>query len=315
MKDPVITIDCDYMAPRFAAAFLRTTPSGDAAFIENNTTHAVPKLVQALKSNGLKPENVKYLIITHVHLDHAGGTSALLKKCPRATVLAHPRAARHLIDPSKLIVGARSVYGAERFAELYGEIEPLAAERVREMHDGDSVQLGGSRLNFIHTRGHAKHHLIVHDPDADTVFTGDTFGMVYPDLQRAGPFIFPSTSPTDFEPDEALRSIDRVVGLNTSRAHVTHFGEVTDLRCAAAQLREHIEFARSRVEKYRGDSRPFAQLAKTIESELRVELDRALRAVGLEPTAQDWKTLSLDLEINAQGLAWVAQKQEAASKT
>ncbi len=309
MNSAVVTIDCDYLSRQFAAAFLRVTPSGEAAFIENNTVHAVPILLKAMSEAGVRPEQIRYLIITHVHLDHAGGTAALLKHCPQATVLAHPRAAKHLIDPAKLVASAQAVYGVDRFKEVYGQIEPVSESRVRIMEDGSQAPLGNSALHFLHTRGHAKHHFVVHDPDADTVFTGDAFGLCYPSLQRAQQFIFPSTSPTDFEPEEALKSIDRILSLGTSRAHLTHFGPIQELRRAAEQLRPQIEFSRSVVEKYRGQALPFEELARRIEPELKLELDRAMRASGLTPTAEDWDRLALDLEVNAQGLAWVALKQ------
>lgn len=305
-RDPIRVIDGEYFLPQYAAVFLRTTAAGEAAVIENNTVHAVPKILRAMQAAGVSGEQIRYLIITHVHLDHAGGTAELLKHCPNATVLAHPRAARHLIDPSKLVKSAEGVYGAERFREIYGVIEPVPAARVKEMEDGATVDLGGKPLHFWHTRGHAKHHFVVHDPDADTVFTGDTFGLAYPALQRAGQLVLLSTSPTDFEPDEALRSLDKVLSLGTRRAHLTHFGAIHDLPAAAAQLRTQIEYSRRLVEKYRGDARPFPELARAIEPELKLQMHTLMVSNGLNPTTEEWARLSLDLEVNAQGLAWVA---------
>src|SRR3954471_23425092 len=108
------TIDCDYIYPRFAAAYLRVA-GDEAAFVETNTSHAAPKLLAALASRGMRPEQVRWVIVTHVHLDHAGGAGAIMRACPNATLLAHPRAARHIVDPSKLVASATKVYGAERF--------------------------------------------------------------------------------------------------------------------------------------------------------------------------------------------------------
>src|SRR5689334_19071829 len=125
---PPITIDCQYLYPEFAAAYL-VIEGQEALFIENNTAHATPLLIQALKKEGLELNQVKYLIVTHIHLDHSGGSYSLLNACPNATLLAHPRAAPHLIDPSKLIKSAKKVYGEAAFEELYGEVKPIAAER------------------------------------------------------------------------------------------------------------------------------------------------------------------------------------------
>ena len=193
------TIDCDYLYPRYAAAYLRIA-GDEAAFIEANTGHAAPRLLDTLARSALRPEQVRWVIVTHVHLDHAGGASALMRACPNATLLAHPRAVRHLVDPSKLVASATAVYGAERFRELYGNVDPIDAARVRALDDGESVALGDCDLRFVHTRGHANHHFVVHDPALDAVFTGDAFGLSYPALQRAGRFAFPSTSPDRLRP-------------------------------------------------------------------------------------------------------------------
>ncbi|MCZ7684882.1 MAG: MBL fold metallo-hydrolase [Sandaracinaceae bacterium] len=159
----VVTIDCEYMDhPGFAAAYL-VLESDRAAFVETNTNRAVPRLLEALRAHGRDVGDVELVVITHVHLDHAGGASSLMEACPHATLLAHPRAARHVIDPSKLIASAREVYGAEAFEAMYGEIRPVPAERVRVMEDGDAVTLGGRTLTFLHTRGHADHHACIVD--------------------------------------------------------------------------------------------------------------------------------------------------------
>jgi glyoxylase-like metal-dependent hydrolase (beta-lactamase superfamily II) len=156
IHESVQTIDCDYIRPNFAAAYL-LREGNRAAFIDNNTAHSVPLLLKALENSGLTPEQVDYVIITHVHLDHAGGSSALMKACPNAKLLAHPRAVPHVVDPRRLIAGARAVYGDETFEKLYGVIEPIAAERVRAVNDGEAIIWGAKMLRFFHTRGHANH--------------------------------------------------------------------------------------------------------------------------------------------------------------
>src|SRR5687768_9212811 len=128
MNHARFTIDCDVL-PKFTAAYLRIA-GDEAAFIETHTGHAVPRLMRALDARGMRSEQVRWVVVTHAHLDHAAGASAVLARCPNATLLAHPRAARHLIDPSKLVASATSVYGAARFAELYGTIDPIPKERV-----------------------------------------------------------------------------------------------------------------------------------------------------------------------------------------
>lgn len=304
----LVTIDCDYLGPGIAAAYLRIQ-GDEVAFVETNTNHAVPKLLAALANERLAPEQVRYIIVTHVHLDHAGGTSLLAKACPNATVLAHPRASRHLIDPSKLVASARVVYGAEKFDALYGTIEPIDASRVKSLDDGAEVPFGETHFRFIHTRGHANHHFIVHDPARRSVFTGDTFGLSYPRLQRAKPFVFPSTSPTDFDGPAAHASIDIVKNLGVDRAALTHFGEITDLETVAAQLHEWIDISSKLMEQAnQGDP---AKAEETIRAGIVAAMDRAAERAGIVLDAEDRALLELDVGLNAQGLTYAASKTRA----
>ena len=294
----VLTLDCGYLQPQFAAAFL-LVENGRATFIENNTAHSVPILLQALKSNGLAPSDVDFIIITHVHLDHAGGTSALLEACPKATVLAHPRAAPHLIDPVKLIGSAEKVYGKDRFKELYGEIKPIESTRIRVMEDGEILSWGSRKLTFIYTRGHANHHFCVLDSGSESVFTGDSFGLAYPALQKEGLFIFPSTSPTDYEPTEARNTVKKIAGLGVKRAYLTHFGEVSDIEAAASQLLLHLEASEG-------------VLLEAVNSPLEAD-DLSRFCLGklreyYSQYGQNSPLLDLDLELNGAGIAHTAQK-------
>jgi glyoxylase-like metal-dependent hydrolase (beta-lactamase superfamily II) len=277
----------------------------EAAFIECNTSFAVPTLLAALAAEGKSPRDVRWIVVTHVHLDHAGGAGVLAAACPQATVLAHPAAARHLRDPSKLIASAREVYGAEKFAALYGEILPVPADRVRELADGESVDFGNGGFRVHHTRGHAKHHFVVEDDTADTVFTGDTFGLAYPVLQRAGTFAFPSTSPAGFEADEARKSLDVVLGLNRRVACLTHYGPYEDLHGIAEQMRPWIDLSERLLDVARAKG---PESEPEIREALRVHMAEAAEARGLSLTASDWDVLKLDLDLNAQGLVAVASR-------
>jgi glyoxylase-like metal-dependent hydrolase (beta-lactamase superfamily II) len=302
----LITIDADYITKGLACAYLRIE-SGEAAFIETATTHSTPQLLAALEREGLSPEDVRYVIVTHVHLDHAGGASALARACPHATVLAHPRAARHLINPAKLLASARAVYGDAVFESLYGEIEPIDASRVTALEDEAQVSLGTATLRFLHTRGHANHHFVVHDPSRDTAYTGDTFGLAYPRLQREGRFAYPSTSPTDFDRAAAHESIDRILALGTRTVCLTHFGEVDELPLMASQLHRWLEMSGSIMEGM--SSIEDAELEPTIRKELEREMNEALAARGLVPDANDRQILEVDLTLNAQGLAHAVRQE------
>lgn len=304
------TIDTHYLGlPEVAAAYLII--DGDrAAFVDNNTNEAVPRLLAALADQGLAPEQVDYLIITHVHLDHAGGTSGLAKACPNASVVAHPRAAPHVIDPSKLVASASAVYGEAEFERLYGTIEPVAEERVQVMEDEQTLRLGKRELRFLHTRGHANHHFCIADSASGAIFAGDAFGLVYPALQGEGTFAFPSTSPTDFEPELARESIRRLVDERPSCIYPTHFGAVTDIETAAGQLLRHLDFA----ERLRDDAEASDRSDEALEAYCRSRLTDYFAGLldgfgNLGQDANTWSHLKLDIDLNAQGIAFAANKR------
>jgi len=303
----VTVIDCDYVEPEFAAAFL-LREGDEAAFVETNTTPAVPKLLSALAESGIKPEAVRYIIVTHVHLDHAGGASKLLASCPNAKILAHPRAARHLIDPSKLVASARAVYGNAVFEKLYGEILPIPGDRVQEMADESTIAFGSSQLRFLHTRGHAKHHFCILDPGSAGIFTGDSFGLRYPRLQKAGLFLFPSTSPTDFEPEEARKSAVRIARSGAETAFLTHFGEVHDLSACESQLLEGIDLHEQVLHELRRFPEESVEaLTEKGFQALRAGFAQKLGGRGWNLSDSELRFLDLDLKLNSAGLVHVAR--------
>lgn len=304
----VITIDCHYMGtPRTTAAYLLR--EGDrAAFVETNTNQAVPRLLEALRDEGLTPAQVEYVIVTHVHLDHAGGASMLLEHCPHATLLAHPRAAKHLVDPSKLVESAQRVYGEARFAELYGTIAPAPEARVRTLGDGESLTWGSRTLTFLHTRGHANHHFCIHDSGTNAIFTGDAFGLVYPDLQSGGSFAIPSTSPTDFDAAAAKQSLDRIVASGAERVYPTHFGGHGELQAIASQLHTQLD-AYGAIVGEAFESVPDDALDGFCRARVRGIFDRLLEERGFGGDAAARQLLALDEDLNAQGVAFAVRKR------
>ena len=295
-----VTIDAD-IRPRFTACYLRIAKD-ECAFIETHTALAVPRLLSTLALQGKKTEDVRWVVVTHAHLDHAAGASALLAACPRATLLAHPSAAKHLVDPRRLIQGATAVYGEKRFRELYGTVSPIPKERVRALGDGESFDLGGAQLCGWHTSGHAYHHLVVDDPATDTVYTGDTFGLVYPALQKWGRFAIPSTSPTGFHAAEARKSIDKVLSLGRRYVCPTHFDAYEHAETIAAEVRRFVDRAEAWVEEgARSDESVEAMQARFV-SAWRAAIAEEAPQFGAEENA----FLTLDVTLNAQGLAYAA---------
>jgi glyoxylase-like metal-dependent hydrolase (beta-lactamase superfamily II) len=307
----IVPVDCHYRdRPRFAAAYL--VIEGDrAAFVDNNTVHAVPRLLDALEAEGVEPAHVDYLVVTHVHLDHAGGTAALAEACPQATILAHPKAAPHLVDPAKLVAGATAVYGEELFARLYGRVDPVPEARVRTVEDGESVGFAGREWAVLHTAGHADHHVCLHDPRAGAVFAGDALGLCYPELQAHGTVALPSTSPTGFRPVEARAAVDRILALEPRTVHLGHYGTLDAARLpeVARQLHAHLHFAQELAEAAEASELPDDELEAWVHPRL-VDYVRGWLD-GLGPLGRDpgvWELLSMDLALNAQGIAFAAKK-------
>ncbi len=308
----VVTIDCYYLEPGHAAAYL-LVEDGRAAFIENNTVHAVPLLLDALAERGLAPEQVDYIIITHLHLDHGGGTSALVRACPNAAVLCHPRAERHLIEPERLIAGAKMVYGEDGFERMYAPIDPIDPARIRSMADGEAIPFGNRTLTFLHTLGHAKHHMCIHDSGSAAVFTGDSFGVNYKAWRKSTkPFLICSCAPTDFDPIQARASARRILDMRPDRLFPTHFGELTEVSAAAEVLNRSIDQCEDILNHARASGLEGTALQRFCEDALAAAYRGLLDFCGVPKGAEEWGTYDSDLPVNAQGIACIIEKERAA---
>lgn len=292
-------IDTGFVRPRFDASHL-VVENGRAAFVDVGTNHSVPRLLAALERLGVAQDAVDYVILTHVHLDHAGGAGALMPHLPQAKLVVHPRGARHMIDPSKLIAGATAVYGEEEMQRSYGTLVPVAAERVLEAPDEFTLSLAGRPLRFLDTPGHARHHFCVWDEASRSFFTGDTFGLAYPELTGdKGPFLIPTTTPVQFEPDALHASIARLMSFRPGAMFLTHYSRVTDLEPLAASLHEQIDaqVALGRSAAERADRGAYLRAA--IADQFRARA--AALGCPVQGAAFD-ALLALDVDLNAQGL-------------
>ncbi len=305
----IYAIDAEYVRPMLDAVHL-VVHEGRAAFVETGTSRSVPQLLAALDSLGLSRDAVDWVFITHVHLDHAGGAGQLMQALPNAKAVLHPRGAPHMIDPRKLIDASIAVYGADAFARLYGEIIPIASERVASTEPGQRFSLAGREFEILHTPGHAMHHQVFFDHHAKAVFTGDTFGLSYREFDVDGrAFAFPTTTPTQFDPDQLIDSIHRILALQPQAAYFTHYGEVRDLpRLAIALERMTRAFAdAARVEAAMSDTERGLRerLLERISQILHLELQA--HGCALAPQRID-ELLGLDIGLNVDGLvAWLAR--------
>ena len=234
--DGIFCVDSGYVRPSFDAIHL-IVESDRAAIVDTATVHSVPRVLAALDELGIDRANVDWVILTHVHLDHAGGAGALMQALPNARLTVHPRGARHMIDPSRLWAGTCEVYGEAEARAMYGEIVPVPADRVMETPDGASVSLAGRALEFIDTPGHAKHHVVIRDAFTGHLFTGDTFGISYREFDVEGrAFVFPSSTPVQFDPDALRGSLDRMLALRPEAVYLTHYSKLGDVPRLGAQL-------------------------------------------------------------------------------
>jgi glyoxylase-like metal-dependent hydrolase (beta-lactamase superfamily II) len=224
-----------------------------------------------------------------------------MRELPRATLVVHPRGARHMIDPSKLAAATVEVYGEEAFRRLYGELVPIPAARVVEAPDGHALDLGERPLRMIEAPGHAKHHFVVHDVASRGFFTGDAFGLSYRETDgAAGPFMFPTTTPTQLDPPAFHRTLDRILAERPERVYLAHFGMVEgDIPVRAAALRRGLdEHVRRALAAPSGPGR-HAALRASLEAQLVEAVERHGAPVTRAAAA---RIFSDDLDLNTQGL-------------
>lgn len=311
--DSIKVIDGHYYKDGLACSYLMLE-NGKGAIIETNTNFSVPYILKEIEKSNLTPEDIEYIIITHVHLDHAGGAGKLMEICKNATLLAHPKAGRHIIDPSRLVQSSIQVYGEENFRKLYGDIIPVPEHRVRILEDGEEIQFGSRTLKFIHTRGHANHHFVIYDSKSNGVFTGDSFGLAYPILQNNGLIIYPTTSPTDFDPVEAKISIDKILNTNCDKVFLTHYGMITDLENAKNQLLDGINFSEDLMQWCIQSSLSEEEKSNYVKEQLTQYYREKLKKHKLEDTKERWDMLNLDIELNTMGIVYSSKRFSKSNK-
>ncbi len=196
-----------------------------AALIETGASPGAPYILNALNEIGVPREKVGYIIGTHIHLDHTGGAGVLARELRDAEVYVHPRGARHLIDPSRLVAGAKTLYG-DKFDELFGEIAPVPEDRVKTPGDGETIDLGGRVLTVYHSPGHARHHMVIYDPASSGLFAGDAVGVRFERVSElcGREITMPTTPPSEFDPPAMIESLERFKKLGLKRVYFTHFG-------------------------------------------------------------------------------------------
>ena len=309
--DGILAVDAGYCRDGLAAIHL-VIHQGQAAIIDTGTNASVPRVLAALAAAGVEPANVAWVMLTHIHLDHAGGAGSLMCALPNAKLVVHPRGVRHMADPTRLWEATSAVYGAEQTFAMYGRLAPVAEDRIVAATDGLELEMGTRRFTIIDSPGHARHHICIWDHAASAFFTGDTFGLSYRELDVDGrAFVFPSSTPTQFDPDALHASIDRMMSFGPQAMYLTHYSRVTDVERLAGDLHRLIDTQVAVAKAARGDGvARHVEILAGLEQIVREEAERH----GWTLAEDDYmEVLRLDLELNAQGLGvWLDACREQA---
>ncbi|MDH5621233.1 MAG: MBL fold metallo-hydrolase [Gammaproteobacteria bacterium] len=303
LNDGITAIDTEYLRPLQDASHL-IIENGRAAFVDTGSNDSVPLLIDALQQRDLDVGDVDFVFLTHIHLDHAGGAGLLMQSLPNARCVVHPRGLKHMIDPTVLIAGTEAVYGVDETRRMYGDIQPIDESRCEAAADEQWFDLNGRQMQTLYTEGHALHHYCLHDPTSRGVFTGDSFGVSYRELDtRAGECIFPTSTPTHFDPDAAHVSVDRIMACKPEQLYLTHYSRVRDLDRLAADMHAGID---AYVELARAN-RDADDVLQAIQADMDAYLKSRARSHGYRGDDETLHAiLEIDIELNAKGLvSWL----------
>jgi glyoxylase-like metal-dependent hydrolase (beta-lactamase superfamily II) len=299
------------------AGYLLAAPR--PALIECGPARSVENLISGLRAAGMDPDDLAYLVLTHIHLDHAGGAGDVAAAFPHATIVVSEVGARHLHDPARLNRSASQVYG-ELYETVYGPCTPIEADRILGVTDGDTLDLGGGRtLELIYTPGHAKHHVGVHDSETEAIFSGDSVGVKLPGMRH----LRPATPPADFHLEAALDSLERYRLREPARIYLAHYGPVDPPDEALAEADERLRLWASTAEAaYREalvevgappTGTELDHVAETLRRRFADEVDVA--SVPDDPVAAERLELLSGVESNAAGLLRYFQRRDDGTLT
>ncbi len=267
------------------------------AIVDPGAAHSAPIWLEALAALGISPAEIAYVIVTHIHLDHAGGAGMLLRHLQRAQVVVHRNGARHLVDPSRLVASARGVFG-ENLEAYFGLPEPVAEPRLLVPEDGSELDLGaGHRLRFYDAFGHARHQHMILDTGSGSLFSGDEFGKRV--VAIADDYLLPETVPTQFDPEAMGRSADLLLTLRPEAVLFAHFGRCPlSAEAISRRLREQVP-AFVALGRADGQALSWEQVRARLVGHVRRDL--AARGIAWTPAVEH--ELAEEMAVWSQGIA------------
>jgi glyoxylase-like metal-dependent hydrolase (beta-lactamase superfamily II) len=294
------TIDLNFLGTEEVIASFLLLGEDSAAIVETGPTTCLERLQGGLKANGVSPEDVRQVFLTHIHLDHSGASGHVAELLPNATFYVHEVGYPHLADPSKLVKSATRIYG-ERMEELWGEARPVPEDRLVVLGDGEEVEAAGGRLVAHYTPGHAYHHLAYLEPDSGSLFACDVAGIRLPGQS----YVRPPTPPPEIDMEAWVRSIEKIRQLDPKTIHPTHFGSYADVERHLSELEQRLQdwllFVGSRADE--GAS------AEEISEELAAKGDAEMLAEGAPPEESERYDLAGNYEMLTAGILRYVEKR------
>jgi len=224
-------VDLEYLGQARSVATVMIAGASGLALVDPGPSTTLPAVRRQLSERGASVEDLESILLTHIHLDHAGGTGALVRENPRIRVYVHERGARHVTDPSRLLASAERIYG-DQMQRLWGDVLPVPADSLQVLSDNDALVISGRPMRSMYTPGHAWHHVSYLDERSGTAFVGDTAGERFPGQQ----YVLPVTPPPDVDIDRWMVSSRQIRAWRPAHLVITHFGAFDD---ATRHLEEH----------------------------------------------------------------------------
>ena len=271
------TIDLNWTGRPRSIASVFLDFDGTRVLIDAGPESTLPRLRSQLHSLGLSTQDLNAILLTHIHLDHAGATGSLVRENPRLAVYVHQLGATHLEDPSRLLASAGKLYGSD-LQTLFGDFLPVPRQNLRALQGGETLKLGPGALQVLYTPGHASHHVTYWDPQSATAFVGDTAGICV----EGDSFLLPAVPPPDINLELWNRSLDSIAALRPSRLFLTHFGISNDPQTHIARYRERLAGWAELVTKLLGEGIPEPDAARIFVDSVASEIKRTLSSDDAE---------------------------------